>query len=290
MKSFGVSASVGIGTNKIVSSTLCNWAKVKIGSFFKFKNDESWFKIVNIKNLYWIKDFNVKHRNIITIPEIVFPYLGINDELQITYKEYELAEVRVVSDPGKKYAINEIVYFNGGLISRDLDQSAAIKVLATNEAGEIVHYEVFNKGKYLVVPEGECTSFSSGVGSGAKFYCSFKEIESRGLTDRKIVSINFIDGNTVIALNSPLPEGLKIGKLSVKKWEVLLENNYFARQSNVVSEPYEIITDFILDSGIPKLIRGHINPDLIINQGFETLYRKILELDSEIKKLKDNQK
>lgn len=287
MKSFGISASIGIGTNRIVSSTLCNWAKIKIGSFFKFKSDENWYKIVNVQNLYWIKDFNVKHRNIITIPEIVFPYLGVNDELEITYKEYELLDIRVISNPGKKYQINEIVYLNGGLISRDLDQATAIKVLAVNEIGEIVNYEIFNRGKYLQAPEGECETFSSGSGFGAKFYCAFKEIEKRGWTDRKIISINYIDGQTVIALNGSLPEGLKNGKLSVKKWEALIENNYYARKSNVISENYEVITDFIQDSGIPKLIRGHINPDLIINQGFEILYNRIIKLEKQIKELKE---
>lgn len=288
MKVFGTTANICIGTNKVISSTNCYWGKVISGSYFKFNKDSDWIKIVNSKSLLWIKEFTSKHKNVIILSENAFPYLQIGDELEITYKEYELLGIKVISNTGFNYSVGEIIYFNGGNVSLDLQQSTSLKVKSVGENGEIIDFEIFNKGKYLVPPKDEILTTSSGTGNGASFYADFKEIELRGHTERKISSISYSGIQTIISLNSSLPEGLEKGKLSVKKWEITLDSQYFYRDKNVISEDYDIHNDFIPGNPIPILKKGHNNPDLVINKGFEIIWNKIIELEKKIEELNKN--
>lgn len=289
MKTFGTTANISVGSNKVISSTNCHWAKIIPGSFFKFTNDTEWIKVLNSSDFFWIKEFTTKHKNIITLSENVFPILQVGDELELTYKEYELSDIKIISNGGTNYSVDEILYFNGGNVSTDLQQPTAIKVKSINEHGEITNFEIFNRGKYLSFPEGEILTSSSGCGHGAAFFCNYKEIESRGWTDKIISNISYGGSETIISLNSSLPDGLQKGKISVKKWELVLDKQYFNRPKNVVSESYEVHRDFILGSQIPLLRKGHANPDFVINQGFEILWKKIQDLEKQINSLKPNE-
>lgn len=293
MKSFGPYCSIKYNTNLLVSSTQCHWGKAKKGAFFKFSNDEKFIEVVNCKDVYYIKNFNTKNRNVLVIQDECFPYLSLNDIIEITYKEYELLDIGLIVSFGSGYQPGDFIYFNGGSLSPDVLSPVTLKVKSDNHTGGVNDYEIINKGKYLTLPESIVEVTTNGNGNGFKTKPDFKEIEKRGWLDRSIIDIKNNPGQTILTLNQPLPEGVSTGKLSVKKWEITLASNYTSREQNVMAESYIITNDTIPIINVPKLMRGHPNPDIIINSVFQKIgeildsqSKKIEKLEKEIQDLK----
>ncbi len=288
MKSFGTTCSVVYGTNRVVSSSQCHWGKVKTGGFFKFSGDNKHFTIIERKDFRWTKNFALKNKNTIIIEDNIFPNITKKDNLIITYKEYELENINVITDKGKKYKKDDLVYLNGGSLSNDLNTPVILKIVSINNHGGVEDCEVYNKGKYLSYPdEKEITTITNGDGENLKLNISFRELEKRGWVDREVFDIKYNAGQSIITILQPLPEGLPNGKLSIEKWELFLDSSYILRNENVVSEEYEITNDFIPNLEIPKLIRGQSNPDIIINYGFQKIGEKIKNLEDRIKQLEN---
>jgi hypothetical protein len=295
MKNFGPYCSIKHNTNLLVSSTQCNWGKVKKGAFFKFQNDEKFIEIINCKDIYYIKNFNVKNRNVLIINDECFPYISLNDIVEITYKEYELSDLGLVVSLGSGYQPGDFVYFNGGSLSPDITSPVTLKVKSINHNGGINDFDIISKGKYLNLPDSVVETTTNGNGQGFKAKPDFKEIEKRGWLDRSIIDIKNNPGQTVITLNQPIPEGVSNGKLSVKKWEINLISNYIFKEQNIISEPYTITNDIIPIINVPKLMRGHPNPDVIINLAIQKVAeildlqsKRIEKLEKEIEFLKSN--
>lgn len=285
MKNFGTTASALFNSDLIVSSTSCHWSKIVYGCHFKFKNDLEWNTVVKNEEIYWIKDFEVKNRNIISINSNVFPYLQVGDDIEITYKEYELDSIKIISQSGTNYSVGDLIYLDGGNLSPDNSQCSILKVKNTDSEGGIIDFEIINRGQYLIFPQNEITTTSNGGGLGLNIFANFREIEKRGWLDRKITGLTYPNNNTVISLSKSLPDGLQKGKLSVKKWSLKLEKPYSIRGQNIINEPYEIHTDFIPGSNLLKMVKGHSAPDLVINKNNEFLWKKILELEEKINKI-----
>ncbi len=284
MKSFGPSCSIKYGTNKLVSSTQCHWGKVANGSHFKFNKDQSYTEILSAKEIFYIKDFETKNNNVLYIKENLFPMITANDMIEVTYKEYELSEIDIIVSAGRGYGIGDIVYFQGGELSRDLHTGISIKVTNVNDNGGILEIEILEKGKYLVPPESLCETSTNGFGERAQFSFRSQELGQRGWIDRAIVDIKYNNSQTLLTLAQAIPDGIKNGKLNVKKWEIILKDLYYSRSSDVIAEPYEIINDIIPYTNIPKLSFGHGSPHTVINQGFSKVSQHLLDHNTRLQK------
>ncbi|CAK0749986.1 conserved hypothetical protein [Gammaproteobacteria bacterium] len=284
MKNFGPSCSIKHGTNKLISSTQCHWGKVAEGSHFKFNKDKNYIEVLSAKDIFYIKDFETKNNNVLIINENLFPMITVNDMLEITYKEYELNEIDIIVSAGRGYAEGDVIYFNGGELSRDFHTGTSLRVSGVNEHGGILEYSIIEKGKYLVPPDSLCDTSTNGFGDKAQFAFRFQELGHRGWIDRSVTNIKYNNAQTLLTLAQAIPDGIKNGKLNVKKWEITLKDNYNLRDSNVISEDYEIINDIIPHTNIPKLYYGHANPDRIINHGFTKISQHISQHDERISK------
>lgn len=287
-KSYGTVASIANGTNRIVSSTSCHWLKIEPGALFKFDKDESFSEVANVNNYKYVKNFIVKNRNTIIVESNVFPDLFTGDTIEITYKEYSLDNIKLITSPGHNYKIGEIVYLDGGILVPDNHSVASIKVTGLNDSGGITEYDIISPGRYLKSPEeSECNTSSSEEGHGAKLAIEFKELEKRGWTDRTISSIKYLPNQSIISLTNLLPEGVKIGKLSAEKWEITTINDYYFRGKDVCAESYDLSTHMLPNYGLHKLVRGESDPTIVINRNFIKLSEQIKRLEEEISKLKN---
>jgi len=279
MKSFGTTCSVAYNSNRVVSSCQCHWGKVKPGAFLQFAGEDKHYKIIESKDLYYIKNFEIKNKNALLVNDNIFPDITPKDSLEISYKEYELLELGNITNPGKGYNVGDLIYLNGGNLSPDLNTSVILKVKGVNQAGGVSDVEIFHKGKYLLAPSGSVQTTTNGVGERFEIVVNFQELGKRGFLDRTIFDIKYNGGQSIITLSQALPDGLPNGKLSVKKWELFLETPYLSKQQNIVNQSYEILNDFIPHIDVPKMIRGHSNPDVIINHGFQKIAEKLKSQD-----------
>lgn len=286
-KSFGRHASIKSGTNRIVSSTDCHWLKVTSGSLFKFNRDNDFLQVVSASKIRYTKDFTVKNRNILMVPINVFPDIMKNDSVEITYKTYKLDSITIMTSPGQDYKVGEVVYIDGGTLVPDDHASASILVESVGDSGEIIDYKILSEGKYLQVPQiQDADTSSNDVGHGAKFYVNFTEIGQRGWLQKAVYDIKYLPTQSIITLSQPLPDGVVSGKLSVEKWEIITKEPYNFAGKDAITEGYVISTDSLPHLGLSKLVRGALEPDIIINRNFTLLSEKIKALEAEIANLK----
>ena len=105
-------------------------------------------------------------------------------------------------------------------------------------------------------------------------------LDSRSIEERSVKSIR-IDGEnnkTHLELNNSLPPKLIKGKISINKWEILLNINHPGE--NRINTTYQVIRDFTPNLNIP-LMKGNISKN-------EAVYNEaISKIDEAIKKLYD---
>jgi hypothetical protein len=285
IQSFGDKASVLLGSNKIYSSTNSYWGRITSGAYFRFANDTCYFNVSRSEREIYSKAFSVKNKNTIILDSNLAPILMKGDRIKINYREYVLKQVRVIFCEGAGYKKDDLLFLEGGQLNPFYQSSVIFKVLSTDENGAIKEIEIIEKGKYIVSPEKNVplNCSTDGAGKNAQIICDFDLNEKVEYLERIVSAVNYDTNSTYITFLQPLPNGINSGELSFEKWTIILTSTYNARAKPPIEEKYEIYNDFLPDSSLLKLIRGHTAPDVVINKNFELLLLRIKELESKIK-------
>lgn len=287
MKLIGSIASIKQNTNAIISTTYSDWSAIRNGTFIKFDDDFNFYTVSHVEKRTFIKDFVVLRPSVLQINENCGLNIGEDDSLTISYKEHELNIIYKLISAGRGYRVGDFLTLNGGIASINIIDntlnSSVIMVNKVGENGEIIEYQIHNRGKYLTAPIDPIITLNGGFGSGASIECSFKLTDHRSFIERDVQKIEFKNAETLVYLHYALPANITEGKLSITKWEIILTSNYAGETK--INRPFQIIRDFTPNYKIPLLAPNSVNQELIFNHAIITLDKKIAELEGKIKKL-----
>lgn len=273
--------SILTNTNKCITSTSQDFGAVREGSYLRIGNDAAFYTIAKTQPVFYIKDFTVLDRKNIQVNGDFGLNVLNGDVLTLSYKEYTLNTVLDIKG-GKGYKIDDILLIEDGDPAIDnttgLKQFTKIRVSEVGEKDEIINIGILDNGKYITPPNKKVK-----VGENAEFELDYQVKEDRQVIEKPADKVT-IDNNTIIRLAYELPKGLKEGKLSVKKWEIILTSNYVGNTQLNVS--YEISRDFTSFLKLPLPVSNSLNTQLIVRQGFQMLDNKIKQLTDEINELK----
>lgn len=287
-QNFGIRASILQNSNKLYSSSFCDWRGVRDGAYFQFKKDKFSFNVVSRRQENYFKSFTVKNKNTIIVPFNFNPILIKEDNISIHYKEHRVNKLLFIINPGNSYRIGDMVFCLGGIINQNYQSPASFKVLQVSESGAITDLELIEQGKYIKIPENkEIKTYSDGPGQGAELALEFEEDATLTVTERAISNISFGLNETIIVFSRPLPDGINLGEISFSKWIINLNNSYTLR-GDVIGEEYEINNNLIGTSGLVKINKDDKNADSYVNKNFELLNARIIQLENQIKLLTQN--
>ena len=283
-------ASVTSGTSRVIGGSENDWGTVRPGSYIKFQNDPTYFTISDKKEYFYISEFESENGRILTVKENFGINLLVNDLVTITYKEQELLNISKVIEPGKGYVVGDELEALGGEQSLDVSCNgrtpAIFKVKEIGEAGGIKVLDIIERGKYVEAPKKEITLIH-GRGSDAKIKVDWTESPKRSYVEKEIEKTDISNDKFSITLNYQLPDGIKKGKLSVKKWEIFLASPY-----NCVSKDQEICNitrDFTPNYKLPLMSSNQhpwlLNQEVAHNEAVSKMDLLIKRLDERIKKL-----
>lgn len=285
MKNANFSGSILNGTKKIVSNSDADWRGMKEGHIVQFKQDNLTYQAVKPESFFYIRDFETTDENTLIVKENTSIYLSINDELTISFKEYELLTVYEIINGGKGYKIDDTVFLEGGVPSTNVvdgnAENAYLRVADILPGGIITRVVIDRKGKYLDTPKKEC-KVSGGNGTGAILKVDYKLLDARALIERDIAAIEVGD-ITKIKLQYPIPSAVKEGKISVRKYSLTLNSEYSGQ--NKINENFVVFGDFTANYNWPLVIPNSFSMHNIINQVFMAQDRKIAELEKRISEL-----
>jgi hypothetical protein len=287
--SFGIRASILQNSNKLYSSSFCDWRGVREGAYFQFKNDKFTFNVVNTKLETYSKSFTVKNKNSIVCPFNFNPILIKDDNINLTYKELRVRKLLFIINPGSNYRVGDMVFCLGGVLNQNYQSGGSFKVVGVGGQGEITDLELIESGKYIQIPDNkEIKTYSDGPGQNAELALEFEEDAVLGTLERTISNLIFNQNETTIIFSRPLPEGINHGELNFSKWLITLNNSYNLRNSNVIGEEYEIHNDLIGNSGLMKIDKTDSLAALKANNNFELLNRRLSEMEEKLKLLTQN--
>lgn len=288
MKIVGTMGSIRKGDNKIISATFSDWSAIREGTFIKFNNDSQFYIAAHSEKRTYLKDFIVLESSVIKINEDCGVNINEGDTLYISYKEYELSTIYKIISAGKGYKIGDQLTLSGGVPSLNITDntlnSTKFIVSKIGEEGEIGELDIINRGKYIDAPS-QITDLKGGLGSLASLEVGFKLTDHRSFIERDVQKIEFKSAATIINLMYSLPGGIKEGKLSIEKWEIILSSNY--QGENRIAAPFQITRDFTPNYKIPLITKNSLNQELIVNHALTLLDKKIMELENQIKELKN---
>ena len=273
-KQFGYTASILQDSNKLIASSQADWSALKEGSLILFEGDKNFYKVIGKDKFFYIKEFEVVSKDQILIHEDVGIKLSLNDNLNLTFKEYQVASGEVLNG-GSGFSIGQILSIKGGVAKFDSTEgiklSSTLKVTNVDDKGSILSVDVDNSGRYLSSPE-EIQSINS-----AEISIGIGLTDKRSIETRTIARIESKENSTLIQLNYELPENVKSGKLSADKWELSLNINFAGKTK--INSKYNVITDFTPFLNIPLMNGDPSRYEAIFNEA-------ITKIDEFLNKLK----
>lgn len=272
-------------TNRLISSTSSNLRSCRVGSFLKFKSDSNHYIISKIDPLFYITEFEKVDGKKIKINSDTSININILDTVIISYKEWEIQTINSIISQGRGYKIGDVLCLDGGKpiigVQDNLKNIAKIHVDNTDENGSILKISILEKGKYYEYPEESIVV--GGKGEGAKFDIRYKICDNRTMIERDVQNVEFDGKNTIITLNYDIPNEIKLGKISVDKWEIFLSTPYV--EETKINETYETTRDFSPHLNIPLMLKGSLSMETIFNSSILMMEKKIKELENRISKL-----
>ena len=278
-KQFGYTASILKDTNRLVASSQADWGTLRDGSYILLEGDDHFYKAVGTDNFFYVKDVEVRSEDTLFINDNTGVKITLNDILTFTTKYYHVKSAKVILT-GNGYSKGDLLHVKGGVCSHNsldgIDIPAELEVADTGSQGEIKALTVRNPGKYIELPS-EC-ELSGMSGNGVRAKLKVDVMDERMIEERSVKNITIKDDETTITLSHALPPRVKRGKISINKWEILLNVNYPGE--NKINTRYQVIRDFTPNLNLP-LMRG----DLYKN---ETVFNEaVSSLDEKIKKIYD---
>ena len=284
MKVIGTIGSVRRGDAKVISTTFSDWSALREGTFIKFNDDPQFYIVSCTERKTYLKDFITLESSVIKVNEDCGVNINEGDTLHISYKEHELSTIYKIISAGKGYRIGDQLTLAGGTASLNITDNIlnSTKFIASKvgDEGEIAELNIIDKGKYIEIPP-QITDLKGGLGSLASLEVGFKLTDHRAFIERDVQKVEFKGSATIIHLVYSLPTGIKEGKLSIEKWEMILVSNY--QGENKIAQPFQVIRDFTPNYRIPLITKNSFNQELIINHALTILDKKIAELENKLK-------
>ena len=279
-------ASALKGTNRIVGESENDWMTVRPGSSLKFENALGHYTVASSNEFFYIKNFSVNDLVNLRVEENGEANLTHSDVLTVTYKEYELESLISIINEGENYHEGDQVEIPGEFSIDIFDNTSdpcRMIVTKVNEKGGVEEIEILNKGKYLILPETEILVDSQTVGTNLKIEVRFQECPKRSTLERTVQSVQRLDDHSLVTLNYALPKGIAGGKLSIKKWELLLTASYAGETK--FDKVCHITRDFTPNLKLPLMQDGGADKELAYNETVSFLDAKITFLENKIKLL-----
>ena len=289
-KNINYLASIQKGSSRIVGESQNDWQTIRPGSLLRFQDDSVPYTISNTNEFFYIKNFRTEDGLNLKIEEDTGINLMTNDTLTITYKEYQAINISNIIEGGKDHQEGDLLVCQNGEMSVDVTTNASslvqLRVNEVSEAGTIESVTIVHPGKYLS-SQGESIFHGRGQGE-VKIALIFELITERLTSEREISKISLSDGKSNIKLSYQLPIGVKEGKLSVKKQELLLNAPY--TNDSKSEKICNITRDFTEHSKFPVVSPSSqsalMNLEVAYNDLVVKLDKRIFELNDEVEELK----
>ena len=279
-KKYGHTASAIKGNNKITACSKVDFSTINSGNFIMLMGDDVFYKIINKEKFVYAQDAAVIEANKIQVNENALMHLNVDDDIDISYKNYEVTEASV-NQGGEGYEQGDLISVDGGVCKYnsidEIDIPVKLSVEEVDSDGGIVSVNLVNKGLYSEPPSDE-SDVSSGSGSGASLSLTTKLLSTSVVESRGISSIELDGDKSVITINHAVAPRVKEISIRVEKWQLTLASAY-AGQQDKLNVPYDIIKDFTPHCNLPLINSNMATNHLVYNEAMAIIDQRLKDLE-----------
>jgi hypothetical protein len=208
------------------------------------------------------------------------------DGIRLVCDEYELDYIFEITSGGGSYNENESLFVKGGELSINLMEGTGtpteLNVVKIDRDGCIIKEVcIKDRGRYYIAPDSDANTYGSKTGNGAKFKLKYRKTETQEFQEKIVKNVDVEDNETILALDYSLNSGIKTGKMSFEKWEIILSQPYLGDSRTNLK--YKIFSEFTPNYSFPLTVKNNPDIDIIFNQAINKVDSKIKELEDKIK-------
>jgi|TARA_Y100000310_G_C20537182_1_gene741417 translation initiation factor IF-1 len=286
--------SIEKGSNQIVCESNFQPHSITVGSDIKFNGDPESYQISKIDDLYFVVDFEMIKPDGLIIKESESKNIVLGDMVDISFKEYQINRNIEIIFPGKGYEVGDKFSIDEGTAQKDstTEESffAELEVSSVNGQGGVKELKINKNGNYTKVPEGELLLAwipKGGSGEDLEINIYFSPDSKRSVFRKEVISLSGLDAGTFyLELDSPIPEEIKIGKISSKKKVITISIPYLSETKH--SQIFGIVQDFTGNCRLPLMLENSLNAAFIFNKAMKLADQEITLLKDRISKLESS--
>lgn len=278
--------SVRRNSDNIFASSDENFSFVCQGHSIRIASDKVFYEVLSCEKILQVKEFTADNSSTLRISLDEDNSFMLEDSIVISFKEYELKNIKSINAAGKGYKKGDILTVDSSNCRIEtetgLPLNSKIEVKEVDDKGSIKDIKILNNGCYTIQPQSTHVAIG-GSGNNAILHLDFGIIEQRRTIERVISKVIHRQNNTLIELNVELPENIKSGKVSVQKWKLKISQPYQG-YSNPAAK-FEIIKDYFPNSNIPMMLPGSGCKEQIFNMAMRRAIQRIADLENQVKEL-----
>lgn len=280
MKNFGYKCSVLRGTDLMISSTKCNWSRLKRGALTQIGSHKDIFQINDFTKVLYTKPFSVKNKNCISIDANIKPYVLIGDSIGMMFKQFEMSDEFLVTERGEGYNVGDLIFSD-----LNTEQNILLSVESTLN-GAIDRFKIINRGLFNNQVKEE-VKFQSERGFGFKLLINTQEKPEKNKTDRECHNVVYNETETLIYFIHSLPSHVKAGDIILNKWTCKLSRPFITdKEGDALNVDYKFYTELTPNYSFPLLLPNQPRQEEFLNAFFYNLDSKLHSLQEQIDKLK----
>ncbi len=297
MKYLTYSVVATSGSPKLIGTTQSDFCTTaRPGSIVHFIGNNTTFHVNRTDKIFFVRDFQVFDKYISIKENIGFNILK-GDNLTLSYKEFELWTLMDIKNSGKNYKVGNIIYVEGGILAGSTDHNKTepieFEVIEIEDGGKVKSLGLKNSGLYLESPPKICkTHCNTNIDGGLELELEYLTRGERKIIEREVINVVADHKEAKIYLNYNVPKGVKEGKLSLTKWQIILDQNYTGETTQ--NAEISICRDFSKHLKMPLVNSNHFSMETSINKSLhaidkhaENMEREIQELKARIEKLEN---
>lgn len=253
MKDIDTKISILSNSNRIVAASSADWGTLRQGSSIFIGNDKVPYTMAEAKQFFYIRSFSKVDDQTIKVDDALKNNLLVGDIIDLSYKEFYAVEAE----------LNENAEFDGEKVIEHPSFVEPVKV-KTKKGSK--NAEIIYGGRSLEKAELD----------NLKLY--YNEFSDRKVDKYEVVNVDMTTSN--IILNKNLPAKVKVGKISVQKWEAFLNVNYMGHDKINVS--CHIMRDATPNIGFLLVPKFGPAQSAVINENFKRLDLEIQAIKKQI--------
>jgi len=286
-------ASAKEGDNRVVCESRFQPHYIKPGCYIKFEELADHYMVSKSEDSMYIFDFEYYSRGVLLVREEEAMNLVIGDEIDITYKEYEVGSNIIIQNGGVGYCVGDVIEIDEGIAFEDQStgeiQTAKIKVTSTSEEGEVKTFEIERHGLYTEAPDQNMLIYwqpTGGSGENLELNVVYNTKNNRSVLRREVANLEkgSPDGY-IVYLDNELPAHIREGKLSTRKRVLYLSSNFAS--GTRFSDRFQLIVDFTEQYGLPMLVENSLSLAFVYNKGVNMIDAHIKRLEKRIEELEN---